>query len=204
MNRAQVKWRNRIQVKWLLIRVCTLVIPTSESTAESSWGCLLVGHPWDPFHPCWQPLGPPLSPRRWSGWHGAPPGAELSASSVQKRPRCMSAGSGLHHWYSTEHHLKMKVSIEFEFTRVVPFFISINSKNPPYAFSFNHKQMLFCTSFDGAISVQTADRLHTCDVDGQTAATVSPSSDGNAQGKPRLLLQAHCLLLAGKPTWRIL
>lgn len=64
--------------------------------------------------------------------------------------------------------------------------------------------MLFCTSFDGAVPVQTTDRLHTCDVDGQAAATVSPSGDSNAQGKSRLLLQAHGLLLAGKSTWRIL
>lgn len=64
--------------------------------------------------------------------------------------------------------------------------------------------MLLCTSFDGAISVQTADRLHTRDVNGQAAATVPPPSNGDAQRKPRLLLQAHSLLLAGKPTWRIL
>lgn len=64
--------------------------------------------------------------------------------------------------------------------------------------------MLLRTSFDGAISVQTADRLHTCDVNGQTAATVPPPSNGDAKGKPRLLLQAHSLLLAGKATWRIL
>lgn len=60
------------------------------------------------------------------------------------------------------------------------------------------------TFLDGAISVQTADWLHTRDVNGQTAATVPPPGDGDAQGEPRLLLQAHSLLLAGKPTWRIL
>lgn len=64
--------------------------------------------------------------------------------------------------------------------------------------------MLLRTSFDGAISVQTADRLHTRDVDRQATATVPPPGNGDAQGKPRLLLQAHSFLLAGKPTWRIL
>lgn len=40
--------------------------------------------------------------------------------------------------------------------------------------------MLLCTSLDGAISVQTADRLHTRDVHGQAAATVPPPGDGDA------------------------
>lgn len=64
--------------------------------------------------------------------------------------------------------------------------------------------MLLCTSFDGAISVQTANRLHTRDVDRQAAATVPPPSNRDSQREPRLLLQAHSLLLAGKPTGRIL
>lgn len=64
--------------------------------------------------------------------------------------------------------------------------------------------MLLCTSFDGAISMKTADRLHTRDVNGQTAATVPPPGNGDAQREPRLLLQAHSFLLAGKPTGRIL
>ncbi len=36
------------------------------------------------------------------------------------------------------------------------------------------------TCFDGAVSVQAAHRLHTSDVDGQTAAAVSPTRDGDA------------------------
>lgn len=65
-------------------------------------------------------------------------------------------------------------------------------------------QMLLCTSFDGAISVKTADRLHTCDVNWQAAATVPPPSNGDAQRESRLLLQAYSLLLARKSTRRIL
>lgn len=65
-------------------------------------------------------------------------------------------------------------------------------------------QMLLSTSFDGAVSVETADRLHARDVNRKAAATVPPPGNGDAQRHPRLLLQAHSLLLAGKPTGRIL
>ncbi len=88
----------------------------------------------------------------------------------------------------------------------------VNNIVKPKASNRNHllkvkitdHQMLLCTSSDGAISVQTPDGLHARDVNGQPAATVPPPGNGDAQGEPRLLLQAHRLLLAGEPTWRIL
>lgn len=60
------------------------------------------------------------------------------------------------------------------------------------------------TCFDGAITVQAADWLHTGDVEGQAAAAVPPAGNGDAKGMTRLLLQAHCLLLTREPTGWIL
>lgn len=58
--------------------------------------------------------------------------------------------------------------------------------------------MWSCTSFDGAISVQTANWLNTRDVNRQPAAAVPPPGYGDAQRRSRFLLQAHRLLLTGK------